>query len=118
MWKSIRGYKGFYEVNELGDVRSIKQRRGTHAKLLKPTNMKGYRRVDLCVDMKRSTKMVHRLVAEAFLLNPKNLPYINHIDCNKANNLATNLEWCSHQENMNHAWKTGLMAKVGQYVPR
>lgn len=113
MWRKIKGYEDYYHVSADGEVRTVKQRRGTHARILKQTNLKGYRRVDLCIGQRRSTKMVHRLVAEAWLPNPNNLPFINHIDGDKANNRLENLEWCSHQENMNHAWRTGLMAKVG-----
>lgn len=118
MWKKIRGYEEYYHISDDGLVRSVKTRPGTHGGLLKQTNLKGYRRVDVCIGQRKSTKLVHRLVAEHFIPNPNNLPYVNHIDGNKANNHMINLEWCSHQENMNHAWRTGLMAKVGKYVPK
>jgi hypothetical protein len=51
------------------------------------------------------------IVAEAFIENPKGLPEVNHIDGNKCNNDISNLEWCSRQENITHAWATGLSTR-------
>lgn len=113
MWKPISGYETTYEVSDGGLVRSLGGRRGTHGKVLKGFNYKGYRKVDLCINSKKRTFQVHRLVAEAFIPNPDNLPKVNHIDGVKHNNAVSNLEWCTHTENMHHAWRTGLMAKVG-----
>ena len=66
---------------------------------------KGYLSVDLWKDGKRHRKYVHRLVAEAFLPNPENKPYINHKDGNPHNNFVNNLEWCTPLENVEHAAK-------------
>lgn len=62
----------------------------------------------LCVELLSSNRQVHRLVAEAFIPNPKNKPYINHINGIKTDNRALNLEWCTASENMQHAWDNGL----------
>lgn len=69
---------------------------------------KGYFRVDLYDGGVRTTKKVHRLVAEAFIPNPNNKPDINHIDGNKLNNSVDNLEWVTKSENMQHAFRIGL----------
>lgn len=68
----------------------------------------GYRKVNLYDKRgKCSKKYVHRLVAEAFIPNPENKPNVNHIDCNRQNNKASNLEWCTQSENIKHAVKCG-----------
>lgn len=70
----------------------------------------GYLYVDLYKDGKRHRKYVHRLVAEAYLLNPYNLPLVNHIDGNTKNNYYKNLEWCTPKQNVEHASKVlGVM---------
>lgn len=69
---------------------------------------KGYLSVDLYENSKRKTERVHRLVAEAFVPNPDNKPYVNHKDGNKYNNNASNLEWATSKENCRHAWDNGL----------
>lgn len=70
---------------------------------------KGYLAVDLYQDGERCTKRVHRLVAEAFVPNPYNKSEVNHIDGNKHNNCASNLEWVTSSENCRHAWDNGLI---------
>ena len=68
----------------------------------------GYLTVDLYRDGKRSTRRVHRLVAQEFVSNPDNKPEVSHKDGNKHNNAFTNLEWATKKENCKHAWKYGL----------
>ena len=66
-------------------------------------NGHGYLCVQICGNKKKEKKYIHRLVATAFIPNPEEKPCVNHIDGNKRNNRASNLEWCTHEENTRHA---------------
>lgn len=84
-------------------------------KILNPLdNGKGYLRFNWKSNGKNRTVYVHRLVAEAFLDNPKGYNEVNHIDENKRNNNSHNLEWCSHIENCNHGTRNERTAKMRQ----
>ena len=101
IWKDVVGYSN-YEVSSIGRIRN--KRTGN---ILKPiVDKDGYFRVHLNND--RNIKIVHRLVAEAFVENPLKKPQVNHIDGNKSNNSYENLEWCTSFENNMHALDTGL----------
>ncbi len=116
-----------YKIFENGDVvsyRAMKSDGNTFhhyisdkpQRVLKPYSdgHKGYLRVDLRTDDdKRKVGIVHRLVAIAFIPNPENKPQVNHIDANKINNHANNLEWVTNQENHNHKLKMGLNVSIG-----
>lgn len=107
-WKAIDG-KHPYEVSDMGRVRNADTMR-----VLKPCpNAKGYMRVQICGKKYR----VHRLVAAAFIPNPRDLPQINHKDGNKGNNSADNLEWCDQMENYLHAVDNGLVANRAKPRP-
>ena len=110
-WRDIEGYEGLYQVSSLGNVRS-QRRKTTKGGLLKiAKNPCGYSFVNLCKNGKASLKRIHRLVAEAFVPNPNGYSDVNHIDGNKENNKASNLEWVTRSANINHAYKTGLRSE-------
>ena len=102
MWKGVCGFDD-YLCNEEGEIYSLKRNR-----ILKGRSMRGYRRVVLMKDGKQVNALVHRLIAQTFIPNPENKPYINHIDGDKTNNSVSNLEWCTQKKNVHHAMKTGL----------
>lgn len=79
---------------------------------LSNNNSKKYWRVGIQINNKRKAFAVHRLVAQAFIPNPDNLPQINHIDGNKNNNHVSNLEWCTNDYNMNHAIEHNLIHTI------
>lgn len=117
IWKPVDGYEGLYEVSSLGRVKSLTRTRRQPAKngststhtyegrILHPVRQNnGYLNVNLC----GKVVGVHRLVAAAFIPNDDNLPQVNHLDGNKANNVAENLEWCTAKQNTRHAISMGL----------
>lgn len=106
---SINGYIDYF-CNELGDVFSIKN--GKTRKLQKGLCKNGYYYVVLCENGKKSTRSVHRIIAETFIVNlDESKKIVNHKDCNKLNNSVSNLEWCNYSENANHAVKNGKIKK-------
>ena len=110
-WKDIRGYEGRYQISNLGNVKSLNYANTGRQKLLHPSSHHlGYLIVRLVrpENIRPENKMVHTLVASAFIPNSSNKPCVNHIDGNKQNNVVTNLEWVTHKENMEHAITTGL----------
>lgn len=116
MWKPVVGYENSHEVSNKGRLRSIPRdvasRGGItrwRGKLISARlDQDGYPRPTLQVNKKRYYKLLHRLVAMAYIPNPDNKSCVNHIDGNKLNNNVENLEWCTVSENNNHAFRTGL----------
>jgi hypothetical protein len=105
--KDIKGFEGLYAVTSCGKIWSYKS-----GKFLTPGKATGgYLNVDLCKDGKRKTFLIHRLVAEAYLRNPDNLPQINHKDENKENNCWRNLEWCDEDYNVNFGTRNKRVSK-------
>lgn len=92
-----------YSVSNLGRVRNDRTN-----KFLSPRDLEGYKRISIYVNGKVTDLRIHRLVATAFIPNLNNKPQVNHINGNRSDNCATNLEWCTNAENQKHAYKIGL----------
>ncbi|MDJ0572096.1 MAG: NUMOD4 domain-containing protein [Pleurocapsa sp. MO_192.B19] len=105
-WKDIEGFPN-YQVSNHGRVKSKKT-----SKILKLYQTRGYLRVSLYNDAGRKCKLVHRLVAEAFIPNTQNKTDVNHINACKTDANVCNLEWATASENINHAYSSGLRPKI------
>ena len=128
VWKEISGYNERYEVSNYGRVRSndmivngrLQNCHNKKGRILKPhTDKEGYKGVVLCVNQKRKTFRLHRLVEAAFIPNPDNLPEIDHIDGDRANNRADNLRWSTRKQNANNpiTRKRVAVSKIGERNP-
>jgi len=121
IWKDIVNYEGLYQISNYGNVRSLNRitevKRGNQSytcsykgRLIKPKlSTDGYCFVNSCKKGKQKPLYYHRLVAEHFIENHREVTSVNHIDGNKLNNHYSNLEWCTSQENTRHAFETGLI---------
>ena len=105
IWKPVVGYEGRYEVSNLGRVKALHYMNCNDkvAIMKDEQNQDHYKRVELRYEGRRTKYMVHRLVAEAFIPNPENKRYVDHINGDRHDNRTVNLRWCSHKENMNFA---------------
>lgn len=110
IWKPVVGYEGFYEVSNLGRVKSL---HCNPAKIIAQTGRPNhYLSVHLSKNGKATRKNVHRLVAMAFVSNPSNKLQVNHINGNRADNRAENLEWVTGSENIKHSFY-----RLGREIP-
>lgn len=125
IWKDIKDYEGLYQVSNFGRVKSLRRyvARGTNKywvneKILKPRYTKGHYYTSLHKNKKSKNYYIHRLVAEAFIPNPDNLPCINHKDENTANNNVNNLEWCTHKYNANYGTRNKRLSDMFTNDPK
>jgi len=100
IWKDVVGYEGLYLISSKGRVKALNYRRSKKPHIMSVSNSPcGYLQVNLWKSGKHKCHRVHRLVADAFIANPSNLPQVNHKDENKKNNSHENLEWCDNSYN-------------------
>ena len=120
IWKDIEGFEGYYMVSNLGRVKSVERTvwngkscyKTVHERILKVwTRANGYLIVNLSKDGKEKTYMIHRLVATAFCENQMGYTEVNHIDEDKTNNCADNLEFCDRVYNCNYGTRNQRVAE-------
>ena len=123
IWKPITGYEGKYEVSNQGKVKSLSRTtycgrnnrtvRNVGERIISTKNIsQGYKKTDLFKGNIRKQFFVHRLVAHVFVPNPSKKPNVNHLDGNKLNNRAENLEWVTQKENVHHAMANGFKKSI------
>jgi len=121
-WREIKGYEGLYRVSDTGIVEGVDRITINSKGVARPVkgkvlavrqNTRGYLSVKLCKEGRQKTFVVHRLVAAAFKENINDLPQVNHLDGNKLNNAANNLEWATPSSNAKHAYEIGLNTQCG-----
>lgn len=113
IWRDVIGYEGLYEVSNCGRLRTTRKIIGTGYRepiiMKQLTTFRGYKRVSLSKDCHYKIHFSHRLVAQAFIENPQDKPYINHKNGIKDDNNVANLEWVTSKENTKHAFDNDLI---------
>lgn len=109
IWINISASNGLYQISNAGRVRKAETGKTAKYRILTNHRNQHYYYTTLRISGISKNFLIHRLVAEAFISNPRLCKYVNHIDGDKLNNSISNLEWCTHQENCQHAARIGLI---------
>lgn len=112
VWKDVPNYEGIYKASNFGRIKMVKRtltdslgkKINKKEHILKPRTGNRYYMIALYKNGKREDLLLHRLIAQTFIPNPENKPFVNHKDENCFNNCSDNLMWCTQKENMN--WGT------------
>lgn len=107
LWKDIKGWENYYQVSNMGRIKSLSRFNSQRERILKQNHRRGYHSVLFSKSNIHYTVATHRLVAIAFIPNPFNKPQINHINGIRDDNQISNLEWCDQSYNIKHAYENG-----------
>ena len=115
-WINLQNYEEYYEISNIGNIR---RKEGTFNRKIKNLGLRkhsgGYLYFQITINNISKNLTYHRVMAQHFIPNPENKPFVNHKDGNKLNNSLDNLEWVTASENMRHAYDTGLeVGKKGE----
>ena len=117
VWKDIIGYEGLYQVSNKRRVKSLNYKQTKREGILSPRkDGGGYLWVNLYKNREVKHRKIHRLVAQAFIPNPDNLPEVNHKDETRNNNCVENLEWCDRYYNNNYRTKNRRKRETSGYA--
>lgn len=110
-WKPIIGFEDFYQISNYGRVKTTHKNNNSKT-IKKPFYSKGYLKIQLCLNKKQTNYSIHRLVALHFIDNPQNKSDVNHLRGFKDDNVFTQLEWSTHQQNTKHAYENKICIRA------
>lgn len=118
IWKDVVGFERYYQCSNMGRIKALPRKTRTweiHKESITiGGTTRGYRKFPAHKENKKYNLLAHRVIAEAFISNPNNYPYINHINAIRNDNRIENLEWCTHSMNIKHAYKLGNKNQKGE----